>query len=56
MPLMTRATRYILALFLFVSAAVVMADDHQKHDYRKLKQFFDCKQRDICPLNKVMMN
>ena len=25
-------------------------------DYRKPKQFFDCKQREICPFSKVMMN
>ena len=36
MPLMTRATRYILTLLLFISAASVMADDHQKHDYKTL--------------------
>ncbi|PTB95220.1 hypothetical protein C9993_10330 [Marinobacter sp. Z-F4-2] len=36
MPLMTRATRYFLALILFASAASVMADDYQKHDYKTL--------------------
>lgn len=36
MQVMTRTTRYIMLLLLMTGTATVMADDHQKHDYKTM--------------------